>query len=169
MNAEIELLSATQINWDSLRSTMDKAINIRVPSSSINFSEDAEYLLNIALFNKIQYKDPLTLLRKYPHHLLKFLHYSFMVACSETTYMQFSYATSLDIIPCKVGDVSLLLVAGTLDEWYNTIIYNLQERCTITFLIDKFLIAFEKRGLGYLFERYSKVPLKEGIFLLEKR
>ena len=170
MNAEIELLSVVKINWDSFRSTMDKYCQRPHLHKNIELSEDAEYLLNIATFNNISYRDPLTLLRRYPHHLLEFLHYSFMVACPEPVYEDFNLKTRLGIITQKTPEkVCLSLVTGSLSNWYTTIIYNLQEQSPITELIDRFYLAFEKRGLVYLFEKYNKRITKEGLFLLEKR
>ena len=177
MNPQVEILSAIQIDWPSFKATLDKALNERpdriLAQYPVPIKEDAEYLLYIASLVGIPIHNPLDTLRNLPHNLLDFLHYTMLIACGELTYKEFLSCTRLNIVAKQVDLAHILLVAGPMTMWYDTVIFNLSKDWKYSvdtrILIDKILLTFEKRGLKELFANFNRKPLKDGTFLLEHK
>lgn len=177
MGPQIEILTSVKVNWPSFKATIEKALGERpdrvLAQYPVTFTEDAEYLLYLADLSGISIKNPLDVLRNIPHNLLEYLHYTMMIACSDRTYKEFATNTRLNIISKQVDVTHILLVAGPMALWYDTIVFNLAKDWKYTadtrLLIDKILLTFDKQGLKELFAKFNRRPMKDGTFLLERK
>jgi len=177
MDPQVEIISRAAINWPSFKATMNKVLDSRpdyILGSQVTVKEDPELLLYLAAMFGISIKNNMQALREIPHHLLEFLHYTFMVACNDRSFNEFTRATRLSIVVnATLPDVNFVLVTGTLATWYNTITLNLAKDWKYSpdtrLLINKILLLFERQGLGPLFDNYEKSMCKDGTFFLKKR
>jgi len=173
MTPEIELLSVVEINWDTLRGTLDKVLSIRpdlvINKLPIELSQDAEVLLNIAAFYGWDISNPLSTLRSIPSFFMEFLHYSFIIGCDKEHWDILQTARVTEII-----NKDLIIVTGSLAAWHDTIILNLGRDWGYSYesiyLLDKLILILERsRGLNLIFEKYKKKLKPDYTFLLEKK
>jgi hypothetical protein len=166
MLPDVGLIAANKIEWDAFRSTLDKVLKLR-PEQSINscpisFSEDAKYLLNIAAFYGWDIDKPLNVLRNVPPIFMSYLHYTLFIACDHNVYEE--WTCSMPIIKRNIlDDTYLLLVTGSLDQWYETIILNLNRDWEFKYetrvMLNKLMVFFERdRGLNHIFPKKKVLP-----------
>lgn len=177
MIPEIGLLTVTQIDWPTFRATMDKVLKLRpdegINRLPVNLSDDAKILLNIAAYYGWKMNNPLDVLRRLPPIFMEYLSYSFFIACNNKVWEEFNPNSNLNIIRRELPECLLLITSGTLSIWYSTIVTNLERDWEYShetrILFCKLMIAFEKRGLNFLFENYKKKVQKDYTWLLEKK
>lgn len=177
MIPEIGLLTVTKIDWPTFRATMDKALDLRpdidLNSLPIELSEDAKYLLNLAVYYGWSIKNPLDMLRNLPSMVMKNLSYSFFIACDKETWEELNLDNTISIIKREVVGGYLLVTSGTLEAWYYAIVNNLERDREYSHktrtLFCKLMIAFERRGLNFLFEKYVKKVQQDYTWLLEHK
>ena len=173
MIPELHLISATSYDFKSLKATLDRVLKLRTDESyPVNFSEDAQVLLNIALFFGWNMKNPLNILRHVPDLFMQYVSYTFMIACDIKTWDELQ-TVKLSIVSRELVDCHLFIVTGTLAHWFQTITLNIGRDWGYSFeakfLIDKIVLILEReRGLKQLFENYNKKFQKDQTFLLEE-
>ena len=161
-------LLAELINFASQGASV--SITGPIDCSSVKLSDDAKYLIALAIFDGNKSKDALHILRNIPPYILKSLSYTFMLVCDGQTVIDLRTHTNLQYAIFETPSYFLVWVTGTLLDWYNAIIENTVNHRPYNFrlLMDKILLLFESKfGLGELWSHYQKQTLQDKTFILE--
>ncbi len=138
---------------------MDKYQPTRL--ADLDVSADAELLLYFGMLAGYPVDNYAKFLRTCPQDIMEMLHYSFMIEGDAPTL----YHVSRCLI---ISKEKILVVTGTLDLWFSTIIRGLNKPNESNLIFNQLYAAFCRRGLNLIFDNYRKVVNKD-TFLLEKK
>lgn len=105
-------------------------------------------------------------------HLLKHLHFGFLITCPLNTHVPLTlYSHNLAITLLKEeNNQQLILTSGTLQEWRNSIYdcCNLLSPKDIRIIMNGVLDVFYGIGLSLIFSDFLRRDLNDGTFILKK-
>lgn len=104
--------------------------------------------------------------------LIQHLQFVFCVYADTETFIQIRARTDLKITVTDAMDGErIAIVSGNLKEWYEATLVCCQERqpYNLRILFDKFVLIFDKLGLGDIWHTTRKRSLPDHTFLLEQK
>lgn len=179
MIPSVTLISRTQVEWPTLKGTVAKVVGYSPASIfdqyPVKLSEQAQYLVYAACLHlDTPNIDPLHILRHLPHEMLDFLHYSFLIGCTDEVMRDLREKTRAHLSIVDLGKGYCILGTGPLGVWYDAIVLNLthpqlalKSLNNTRILLDKIMLLFEREGLQHVFYPYTKKTLPDKTFLLE--
>jgi len=154
-----------RINWeDYLKNTSTRGID----ASPIKLSEYSKFIASLGEFRSNKTTEPFSVLRK-AGDLLEHLQFSFLILGSKELFFRVMEITSLHV----VFSTGQAIVSGTLKQWNSAIIncldttYSPTEEMRTVF--NECLQFFDYCGLQTIFSNYSRIPLRDGTYLLEHK
>jgi hypothetical protein len=163
------------VNWpDFIKSATDAlgyAPNRAADSSPRPLTDYAKFLITAASFQDRRVVNALDALRD-SNDLLSHLAFVFNVYADQETILQIMERTRLSVTMTPAVDGErIAIVSGNLQDWYNATIICCTERqpYNLRILFDKFVLFFEKLGLGELWHSTRKRMLPDRTFLLEQK
>jgi len=107
-----------------------------------------------------------------PGHLLRHLHYTFLIACDPSTRVDLIQRTPLAIEYTSTGrGMDMAVLSGNLEEWRTSVINCCSDQSPYQtrLMFDVILVKFEGEGLAKLWSRYQKKTMPDQTIRLIER